>query len=62
MNDINAEIKGVWYIVECPFCKAPQTKNRVIYQNSTVVKPFSMECDNCLKVFVVDLKVAIPEP
>ena len=55
--NMDAKIKALWLIVECPHCSAPQTKCRVMHNNSTMAKPFSMECDMCLKVFVVTPKV-----
>jgi len=55
---VSAKIKEIWFIVECPHCHRPQTKNRFIHDNIIKIKPINIECEMCLQTFTIDLKVS----
>ena len=54
---MNAKIKELWLIVECPHCKRPHVMNKFVDNNTTVIKPIDRICEVCFKHFSVDLHV-----
>ena len=57
-TNMNAKIKGIWMIVECPHCQKPQVIFKLIFDNSVdnILKPRYFECEYCGENCFVELK------
>jgi Zn ribbon nucleic-acid-binding protein len=55
---MDAKIKGVWLIAECPYCNAPQTINKWVKDNSVLnlLKARYQECTACGEGIFITLK------
>lgn len=55
---MNAKIKGIYLIVECPYCHKPQVLFKLVWDNSVdnILKPRYFECEYCNENCFVELK------
>jgi hypothetical protein len=54
---MNAKVKEVWLIVECPHCMRPQIVNKFVKGNAVInlTRPRYMSCTICNKNYFVEL-------
>lgn len=55
---MNAKVRALWLIVECPECHRPQVVHKHVLDNTVVhlLKTRYTTCDNCDKPYFVELK------
>jgi len=54
---MNARVKGIWLIVECPHCLRMQVVNKWVRDNSVInlLKTRYMTCEHCDGAYFVEL-------
>ena len=54
---MDGKVKGLWLIVECPYCHAPQVMRKHVMDNSVVnlLKKRYETCETCGEGFFVEL-------
>ena len=55
---MNARIKGLWLIVECPHCLKPQVIQKYVLDNTVdvIIKPRYFSCEHCDGNCFIELK------
>jgi transposase-like protein len=55
---VNAKVRELWLIVECPHCMRPQIVNKFVTDNAVVrlLQTRYVECTVCNKNYFVELK------
>ena len=54
---MNAKVKGLWLIVECPHCLKPQTVVKQVVENTivSILKTRFITCDYCDGNYFIEL-------
>ncbi len=57
---MDAKVRGLWLVVECPYCNSPQVMRKHVMDNSVanILKIRYEECDSCGEGFFVKLTEA----
>ena len=52
-----AKIRGLWLLVECPYCSSPQVMRKHVLDNSVInlLKTRYETCESCGEGFFVEL-------
>ena len=55
---MDAKVKGIWLIVECPHCHRVQVVNKWVKDNSVInlMKTRYLNCEHCDGAYFVELK------
>lgn len=54
---MNAKVRGIWLLVECPFCYSPQVMRKHVMDNTvaSILKKRYEVCDECGEGYFVEL-------
>ena len=54
---MNAKVRAIWLLVECPYCHAPQVMRKHVMDNtvSSILKMRYEACDECGEGYFVEL-------
>ena len=57
MDEINAKVRGLWLLVECPHCGFPQVLRKHVRDNSVtnLLRPRYDTCEECVEGYFVEL-------
>ena len=55
--EMNAKVRAIWLLVECPYCQAPQVMRKHVLDNTVacILKRRYEICDECGKGYFVEL-------
>ncbi len=58
---MDAKIKGLWLIVECPHCLKPQVLHKLVLDNTvdSIMKRRFFECEYCFSNCFIELKESV---
>ena len=54
---MDAKVRGLWLVVECPYCNSPQVMRKHVMDNTvaSILKQRYEVCEECGKGFFVQL-------
>ena len=54
---MDAKVRGLWLLVECPFCNSPQVLRKYVRDNSIshLMQPRYENCEECGEGYFVEL-------